>query len=390
MGITAYATMLAVSANQAGLVLTTIYDPALLGGYYDNFQRFGHLDDVTVYVIPDRKTPPAVFERCRELTRSGLRTVCPTLEEQEQYLARLAVPSAIIPYNSDNRRNIGFLMAYESGARFLISIDDDNYCNRAEDFFGEHAVVCDPPAPRTVMESSTGYFNLCNLLEMETPGPVYPRGFPYARRHLEAHISLAEHAGPIAINAGLWTLDPDIDAISWLVLKPRVKAMRGPSVVLGPNTWSPVNTQNTALDRAAIPSYYFVRMGYPISGMPIDRYGDILSGYFAQACVKHLNGLVRAGTPSAEHRRNSHNYLRDAAAEWGCIAVLEDLLPWLTGAALQGSTYSETYRSLSYLMEDAVLQMEGPIWTDVTRAYFHHIAYHMRIWLRACDAIDGK
>lgn len=375
--------------EQATLVVTTIYDPVLLEDYRENFARFGHLEDVSIIVIPDRKTPAAVFDRCRELTRRGLKTVCPTLEEQEKYLARLSVPSAAIPYNSDNRRNIGYLMAYESGADFLISLDDDNYCAPDEDFFAEHGVVCGPAAPRTAVESSTGYFNICSLLELEKPAPVYARGFPYGKRHADERIEVTGVEAPIHINAGLWTIDPDIDAITWLVAKPRVTGFGGRSVVLGRNTWSPVNTQNTALRRDAIPAYYFVRMGYPISGMPIDRYGDILSGYFVQACAKHLGGLVRVGTPVAEHRRNSHNYMRDAMAEWGCIAALEDLLPWLTGAPLEGSTYAEAFSALSYAMQDAVMRMEGANWTDVTRAYFHHIAHHMRVWLKASARIAG-
>ena len=60
------------------------------------------------------------------------------------------------------------------------------------------------------------------------------------------------------------------------------------SLLLGENVWSPINTQNTALTREAAMTYYYVRMGYPLTGMRIDRYGDILSGYFIQKCVKHL------------------------------------------------------------------------------------------------------
>jgi hypothetical protein len=42
---------------KATLVFTTIFDPILLDTYYANFKSFGHLDDVEVMVIPDRKTP---------------------------------------------------------------------------------------------------------------------------------------------------------------------------------------------------------------------------------------------------------------------------------------------------------------------------------------------
>src|SRR5579871_1620346 len=122
----------------ATLVLTTIADPKILEGYRDNFARHGHLDQVDVIVIPDRKTPSAAFETCEHLAQCGLKIICPTLDEQDCYLKRIGLSSDIIPYNSDNRRNVGYLMALERGSDFLISIDDDNYCQYDEDYFGAH------------------------------------------------------------------------------------------------------------------------------------------------------------------------------------------------------------------------------------------------------------
>ncbi len=375
--------------QRAALVLTTVNNPILLKDYATNFDRHGHLDQVEVIVIPDEKTPSAVYDLCRELGRSGLKILCPTLEEQDVYLAGIGLPPSAVPRNSDNRRNVGYLMAYESGVDFLISIDDDNYCLPDEDYFAHHAVVCCDQASVEVVDSATGFFNICNLLVSDSGGKAYPRGFPFKKRHLDEAPRMSTRTVPIHINAGLWTLDPDIDAISWLVLKPHVAGFHGRSLALGPNTWAPVNTQNTALRRAAIPAYYFIRMGYPISGLAIDRYGDILSGYFVQACARQLGGYVRAGTPIAEHKRNSHNYLKDATGEWACILTLEDLLPWLTERRLEGNSYVEKFEALSYGLEDAVEAMRGPVWTDAARGYFHQTAYFMRVWAKACRVIGG-
>ncbi len=119
-------------------------------------------------------------------------------------------------------------------------------------------------------------------------------------RHRDEQWRGEQRNAAVHINAGLWLLDPDIDGITWLVAKPRVKAFKGESLVLGPGTWSPVNSQNTALAREAIPSYYFIRMGYPISGMPIDRYGDIFSGLFRRG-LRKTHG--RACPLRISHRR---------------------------------------------------------------------------------------
>jgi glycosyltransferase involved in cell wall biosynthesis len=376
--------------TKACVVLTTIFDPVVLEAYYRNFERFGRLDQVEVIVIPDRKTPAAAWERCSELTRRGLRAVCPTLDEQELFLAKLGLPGEFIPYNSDNRRNIGYLMALERDCDFVISLDDDNYARDGEDVFQEHSVVTGPAATHQVLEAETGFYNICTLLQFEKDKrDVFPRGYPFFARHAENAVAVRSATGPIHVNAGLWLLDPDVEALTWLVLNPHVASWKGEASVLGQHTWSPVNTQNTSLRREALAAYYFLRMGYPIGGTAIDRYGDIFSGYFVQACVKHLGGLVRVGSPVAEHRRNTHNYMKDAIMEWGAILVLEELLPWIRERKLSGSGWVETYRSLSAGLEELAGAWQGPAWKEHAGGYLRRIASDMNQWAGVCETISG-
>jgi len=373
---------------KGAVVLTTIFDPIVLESYFRNFETYGHLQDVRVFLIPDRKTPRSAFERCASLNRRGFPVTSPLIEEQESFLTRIGLPPELIPHDSDNRRNVGFLMALESGADFVMSIDDDNYCQPGEDFFMKHAAVCQSTTKARIIESTTGWFNVCRLLKLDSPATTYARGFPYYARHKEENLLATEGQVAIHMNAGLWLSNPDLDAITWLVSPTQAVEFAGESVVLGTRTWSPVNTQNTALRREVIVGYYFVRMGYRLGGIPIDRYGDIFSGYFAQACMRHLGGALRVGTPVVEHRRNSHSYMKDAFNEWACIMVFEDLLPWLTQEArLSGSTYVEAYESLSHEIEDAVGHFSGPVWTESTRSYFHEVARCMRIWAKTCERL---
>src|ERR1051325_3529749 len=120
-----------------------------------------------------RRPPPPVAEAC---PRVG--AVCPTLDEQEAFLARFPSMRGRIPYDSDNRRNIGFLMALERGADLLISIDDDNYALDDVDFAGQH-LAAGETLDMAATESSDGWINLCALLESSTSDPIFPRGFPY-------------------------------------------------------------------------------------------------------------------------------------------------------------------------------------------------------------------
>lgn len=235
--------------HKAAIVLTTINDPVLLDGHYANFEAYDHLGGIKIIVIPDMKTPPAAYERCASLRRRGMEIICPTIEEQEMYLRRIGLPDGLMPYNSDNRRNIGYLMALEAGVDFLISIDDDNYCTAEEDFFQAHSVVCGGPADEEAVESSSGWFTLCDLMRVEPPSPIYPRAFPYPARHKNAEIKERKVQTTIRMNAGLWLQEPDLDGITWLVAPARTKQFSGRSRVLGDETWSPINTQNTALHR---------------------------------------------------------------------------------------------------------------------------------------------
>lgn len=373
----------------ATLVLTTIFEPVILEAYFENFERYEHLEDVDVIVVPDKKTPRSAYETCCRLARRGLRITCPSLEEQECYLKKVGLNGDFIPYNSDNRRNIGFLMALERQSDVLISIDDDNYCLEGEDYFAAQTAMLAGEQPQEVVGAKSRFLNACELLEFDSGGIVYPRGYPYFARHKEPQIQTSVKPAEIMINAGLWLKDPDVDAITWLGLGPRVCGFKNAAYVLDASTWCPVNSQNTALVRELIPAYYFIRMGYPVHGMPVDRYGDIFSGYFALACAKRLGGTVRFGAPIADHRRNKHDYLRDVSLELQAILLLEDVLQWLIDGRLDGPNCEDAYLSLSYGLQDAVETFKGPAWTDAARGFFHQMAHCMRTWQSACRVITN-
>lgn len=361
----------------------------MLEDYCRRAEQEGIQQRLKIFVIPDRKSPQALFERCTALSDRGFNIVCPSLTEQEKFLAGMGPISQRIPYNSDNRRNAGFLMALDWGCDVMISLDDDNHVGQSAPLYTDYSIVLQDKVSLPAVHSSTGWFNICDLLELDSPGRVFPRGFPYRKRHEPAQIRWKEETGAVRLNAGLWLMEPDLDAITWLASPARSKSFKGQSVLLGNDTWSPINTQNTSLHRDLIVSYYFVRMGYPLAGMKIDRYGDIFSGYLSQACVRHMGHRIRVGTPIAEHRRNAHDYFRDLAAEFACIWLLEDFTEWLREAKLQGSTYAETYLSLADAIEAQSGHFAGSIWEEDARAYLRDMAQCMREWVAACRRVGG-
>jgi len=240
--------------------------------------------------------------------------------------------------------------------------------------------------------SSDGWFNICTLMDVEPAGvEIFPRGFPYFARQRHRHVrrTIATRPAPVAVNAGLWLDDPDVDAVSRLAVGPRATALRSEPVTLGPDVWSPINTQNTALTREAMAAYYYVCMGYSVEGLNIDRFGDILSGYFVQKCAKHLGHAVRVGTPLADHRRTPHNLLKDLYHEVGGMVLIEDLLPWLIEEPLEGTDYAEAFACLADKLAAASGQFGGLVWDQGGREFLELTAARMKAWLGAVQQIEG-
>lgn len=382
------------SSPQVDIVVTTIFEPGWLQGYIDNLRAHGREQDVTIRIICDRATPASVAVAAARAAHSGMRIDCPTLEEQSTYLAAIGVPDSLIPWSSDNRRNIGFLRAWEAGSDVLISIDDDNHCRPESDFVGEHLAVGRSCQQAGLEAEARGgpWFNICSLLD----GPeatIHPRGFPYAARGAaEATVGDLQAdtaARTIAANAGLWLDDPDVDAITRLALAPRATAAHPTSLVLAPGTWSPINTQNTAVRRAAVPAYYYVRMGFPLQGMRIDRFGDILSGYLLERCAEHLGEVIRVGSPVADHRRSPHDLFKDLYHELAGIVLVEELVPWLRELRLTAATYVDAYAEVAEALAADAHRFHGFVWDEGGRDFLVDTATCMQEWVGVLSNLHG-
>ena len=374
--------------RRVGIVVTTINDGSFLDSYVKAITAESAESTTSLFVIPDLNTPAALHEKCAEVARLGIHVECPTVPEQDAFLKRLGEIQHIIPYNSDNRRNVGYLMALQHGSDIVVSVDDDNYPRDGERFLENHMNV-----GRVVREeavhASEGWFNICDLMTVDPP-TTYPRGYPYSRRHQASQVKRQVEEGEVHVNAGLWLGHPDVDAINCLAAPVHASAFLGRSILLGAGTWSPINSQNTAIKREAVAAYYFFKMGHPVLGdLAIERYGDIFSGYFVQACAHHLGKRVRVGTPVVDHVRNSHNYLRDLSGELAGILMLEEVTRWLATVKLEGDTYAKAYLSLAEQLEDAVEGFKGHIWNDAARGYFHAMGYNMRAWVKAVVEVGG-
>jgi predicted SAM-dependent methyltransferase len=356
------------------IITTTIHKPVLLRDYCENAKRYNH-EDVFFVVIGDKKTPDGVGAFCEELQREyGYRVDYLDVEDQLMFLDRWQKLRDHLPYNSIQRRNIGILKAYLDGAEMIITIDDDNFVEGGDDFIGRHSVVGKEKS-LTCLNSSSGWFNVCEMLEEENDLPFFHRGFPWKQRSLPSGNTIQERTGKVIVNAGLWLDAPDIDAITWLDLPIKATRMsdRYPNgVALDLNTWSPFNSQNTALAREVIPAYFL--------SPNIGRYDDIWASYIVKKIADYLGHYINYGFPLVRQERNPHNYFNDLKKEQLGMELTDELVEGLRGFELTGIDYQECFVEITDWLVGWVRENELLQNNDQYRDQIEKMIEGMRIW----------
>ena len=319
------------------VVTTTINIPLVLKKYAENAKLFGH-QEVRFIVIGDRKSKSGTREFCESITRNYYPCEYLDLDDQKRYLERFPQLWTHLPFDSIQRRNIGILKAFEDGARVIVTVDDDNWILN-QDFVTHHNIVGSVIELPTY-ESSSGWFNVCSVLEERNGIRFYHRGYPIKMRWTEenAFLSVARIRAPVAVNAGLWLDDPDVDALTRLYHQPVVVSIKEgtpDTFALHPGTWCPFNSQNTALTRETIPAYFLS----PYVG----RYDDIWASYVVTRIAEHLKHVVAFGKPLVWQRRNEHDLWKDFDAERNGMILTDDFCQALRAIGLRGAEFHECF-----------------------------------------------
>ena len=373
---------------KASIILTTINIPELLLGYADNFEKYGHKEKVNFILIVDKKTPVAAKNIISKIKKQGFEAEHWSLKKQDSFLRKIPRLRKILPYNTDARRIIGILRALERKDNFIILIDDDNYVGK-EDFFDGHSITGQTINLCSV-SSTNKWFNSCSVLKTyPSNAQIYHRGFPYSKRFNDFY-KWGKRKARIIANAGLWTEDPDLDAISRLERKVKtVSLFKENKFVLEKNTFAPINSQNISILNEALPAYYYVIMGKEIKGLKIDRYGDIWGGLFLEKVADHLGDTISFGNPLVDHRRNPHNLLNDLKQElWGML-ITEELVLFLEETKLSKRNYADCFYELSDLLYKRFSKgnFKNKFIDKDLKNYFITLSQEMKIWVESCNKI---
>lgn len=325
-----------------GVATTTIHIPVLLEDY-SIIARENSINDLFFVVAGDVKTPEECKSFCKEIQdKFGFETIYLGLEEQQSEYPKL---TNFIPKNSISRRNFAILKAYEMGANTIIMVDDDNFPALGKNYFKSHSVV-----GRTqylnIVQTKNGWFNVCDTLLEKHGTKFFHRGFPFCYRQ-ETETKILRENVKIALNEGLWIDAPDTDAITWLnspdlQVNSYMRELYGETFAIANNTWSPINSQNTAIMREAVPSYFLNPLNL--------RYDDIWAGYVFEKVAKHLGYSVTFGSPLVEQRRNPHDYLTDLRKEIDGMVKTPSFIEKLLEIKLESKSFIDSITELIELL----------------------------------------
>ena len=362
------------------IVTTTVNIPVMLLKYAENARYYGH-QEVDFIVIGDRKSAPQTAEFCKTIEQY-YRCAYFDIEAQEEWLAELPKLWRHLRFDSMQRRNIGMLVAWRNGADIIISIDDDNFVT-AQDFVGKHGGV-GAIGEYQSFGSTSGWLNVCSFLQADDDVRFYPRGYPQKHRWKEGEHFVTEQrmARRVAVNAGLWLDDPDVDSLTRMNRQPVVRGLRTPgngNVALQPGTWSPFTSHNTAFMRHVIPAYFLS----PYVG----RYDDIWASFIVNRIAEHIGDIITFGEPLIHQQRNPHDLWRDLDAERNGMILSDDLCHALRSIPLTGSTYHECFGEIA-----AHLPLAWPDranWTDSQRIWRLQLIEGLDIWHQTFEHLDA-
>jgi hypothetical protein len=272
--------------NLNAIVITTINPPTEAVLKYIEIAK--REDKWVVIVVGDLKTPHEPYE---ELMRRG-EIIYLSPKFQDEFFHDL---SEAIGWNLSPRRSIGFLFAYQLGAKIIASVDDDNipYANWGHNYLGRSLEV-------NVFKTSEP---VSDPLFIVNDQGLWHRGFPIElvkERRIEY---LGKKTVCPLVQASFWDGNPDIDALERLAFSsPQLICKRVKPFILA--NISPFNSQNTLFHRSVMKYYLLLT--------EVGRMDDIWGAYKMQ---KEIPFTVIYTEASVFQKRNKHDLFKDLQDE---------------------------------------------------------------------------
>jgi hypothetical protein len=292
--------------------------------------------------------------------------------EQQLSDNRIKNLASLIPLNHYARKNLGYLIAFDSGVNWVYETDDDNYLTSTE--------MIPPSLFSTESDSfieNSGWVNIFDLyvaktLQSQESSIIWPRGFPLSEisksvgRQYKTAVKMNK---TVPVTSSLVNGDPDVDAIYRLTSKlPFNFPKTQKTYVLGGGTYSPFNSQNTWWHRSVLPLMY----------LPVTtsfRVTDILRSFVAQAIISKFEMCTRFTGPNAVQERNPHDLMNDFDQELPLYLHSKSLVELLERVASDQYTVNESLLAIYKVLisEGFVQEFELLVLTE---------------WLKLCENVE--
>ena len=268
------------------IVTTTINAPT------EATLKFCKLSDWFFFIVGDLKTP---HNQYHELEKKYPNIHYLTPEYQEKKYKEL---SDSIGWGCIQRRNIGFVEAYNLGADIIATVDDDNI---PYDYWGDEILV----GQEIEVDVYNPKMEVFDPLSVTKDNYLWHRGYPI---QLLKERLVVEYKGrekrKVLVQADLWNGDPDIDAIARLGFAQPIVDYFDVIKPYCSTKIAPFNSQNTFLAREVVP-YYAV--------LPhIGRLDDIWGAYILQ---HYFPNSVIFNKPTVYQARNEQDLIKNLEKE---------------------------------------------------------------------------
>ncbi len=264
------------------IVITSVFEPTRA------IHDFTGLKDYRVVVVGDKKT--IANWHCDGVVYLSVKDQLETNNHLNKTL----------PFDHYCRKMAGYLYAIANGAEMIIDADDDNIPKVDWEFPGFEGLFSFIPADQ-------GFVNIYQLYSTQA---IWPRGLPLnlVTTQFELKKKLISNRCRVGIWQGLADENPDVDAVYRLTNNAPCYFKNRKPVVLGKNTLSPFNSQNTAFRKELFPLLY----------LPVSvnfRFTDILRGLIAQPIMWLYDYHLGFTNATVIQKRNPHDYQEDFISE---------------------------------------------------------------------------
>ncbi len=295
-------------------------------------KKYDKNGDWNLIVIGDKKTPNI------KLTNG----IYLSLRDQKELNFKLI---SSLPINSYQRINIGYLLALKNGADVIASIDDDNIPLKN---WGKNLLI-NKSLKTKILSSPTKFVDSLFEHKSISNKNFWHRGFPLehlTKRKYQKKKNKKNYF--IEIEAGLWNIEPDVDAICRISNGPFNLKFLNKVNIIDNKCYSPFDTQNVILSKRILPSMCLL--------IDIGRMCDIWASFISQRILRNLNTNLAFTGPTVNHKRNLHNLKNDLFQETLGIKYSNDLISLL--------------EKIQFKKKSNVLQMYEKITNEMSKLKF--------------------